>query len=1051
MVTYDGSTTKSYVNGVEKNFVYSSGFCGQNTGCLVIGQEQDSLCGGFSAVQAASFRLDSLRIHKFLATGPAIASMLNYDCIGAFEWHSNWAFTSLRLDEASRNHKPYQCDAQFNKVGGSCSIHAPDRAWCLEESTQVKVEDYPRNGTWVDYGTYMENRVAGLRNSYIHIPVKCTAQTNLQLQGLVLSPNSGTDSFFVRGGHMTADGKYVYTTSKLVWHTGHRTTYAWSTTSPSIPLAAGIQVVGLINREPTKIQDLKIVGGACKFLDPRGGTLGKAQMNKYISFGKKYFEVTLMGYKLKAMIGMSPQFDAFDNRKDVYPGYTSGTGYGLWTSTGRIYENGATTSLCPSIDGLAADKKVVGVAVDFESKKTWWSIDGTWCGGGNPSTGSGGYAWKTQWDQLSLAVGRGDGSFKTDVRVNVGCRIFQHDFNSPSDGAWRLRRERGKNSEFEVDKIEDSSYWTWRFDFEMKKRITSWEVKNPVALVNDHNDLWRTGRSRDLYYPFDPDASLVEHWPDLYEFDGTNRYEVPSASKNLMTTAFSLCIWFKYTGDNPTDWIRLIGKGSGSNRHYGLWINPKDNYLLTQTYGDTGSDQLITGKYKKDTWTHFCGTYTKNGFEKGYVDGVATTSVATTGTPHTTTDPVTMGFAPTLHTSMVGYLADGRIYNRELSATEIAQMSQIGSGEGLQSVVLEKGGDYIRQSMPVIPNRWFKITFRAKSREYSEKSCAQLPSYSNPYAIWEGRRIFVTPAKVEFKADEKLLNDAYTATSNAYRQHPNGYRNKKGSMDNKAAVVAKLYPFLGVWDRLCASIGSSCQSAKTFAQAESYCKGTNGRLCRIDEVDRFITTGTGCSFDYNYVWSSSVCGVSSAGVYSYWQQYGDKGYNTPDLNTAHKKRCVAATTTANVRCCADKYDPQSGINEGRIDVVVDGTTVAKEIRPPKNKWTKYSVQFKAEKGNRAVVEIRNSFTANKIYEVHVDGVEVRSIDTPLWDLQMSSSLDTAVDGVTTCAYHTFACTEMNKKCGCRYDLYPSDEVYDAYTMKCKPEDEPTGVHHQKAS
>ena len=50
-----------------------------------------------------------------------------------------------------------------------------------------------------------------------------------------------------------------------------------------------------------------------------------------------------------------------------------------------------------------------------------------------------------------------------------------------------------------------------------------------------------------------------------------------------------------------------------------------------------------------------------------------------------------------------------------------------------------------------------------------------------------------------------------------------------------------------------------CQKHKTWNQAKSYCEGKQLQLCTDAQVAADIGAGSGCSFDYYHVWSSTTC------------------------------------------------------------------------------------------------------------------------------------------------------------------------------------------------
>ena len=68
-----------------------------------------------------------------------------------------------------------------------------------------------------------------------------------------------------------------------------------------------------------------------------------------------------------------------------------------------------------------------------------------------------------------------------------------------------------------------------------------------------------------------------------------------------------------------------------------------------------------------------------------------------------------------------------------------------------------------------------------------------------------------------------------------------------------------------LWVRCCNKNGKGkvsmrkygCKKGKTFKEAERICKGKGFRLCTVDEIKKGLTSGTGCGFDWQRVWTSS--------------------------------------------------------------------------------------------------------------------------------------------------------------------------------------------------
>eukprot|EP01043_Picozoa_sp_COSAG02_P065438 COSAG02_NODE_9876_length_2085_cov_1.693353_1_plen_338_part_00 len=53
--------------------------------------------------------------------------------------------------------------------------------------------------------------------------------------------------------------------------------------------------------------------------------------------------------------------------------------------------------------------------------------------------------------------------------------------------------------------------------------------------------------------------------------------------------------------------------------------------------------------------------------------------------------------------------------------------------------------------------------------------------------------------------------------------------------------------------------GLTCTSGASLAEAESLCAGVGARLCSLEELEADCTAETGCSHDWDLVWSSDSC------------------------------------------------------------------------------------------------------------------------------------------------------------------------------------------------
>lgn len=93
--------------------------------------------------------------------------------------------------------------------------------------------------------------------------------------------------------------------------------------------------------------------------------------------GKWYFEVKIEGTTNNIFVGLGTPLSALTNYVGAYI-----YGWGYYGFNGSKYNSGATV-----YGTTCAVNDVVGVAVDIDAHKVWWSVNNVWQGAGNPSTG----------------------------------------------------------------------------------------------------------------------------------------------------------------------------------------------------------------------------------------------------------------------------------------------------------------------------------------------------------------------------------------------------------------------------------------------------------------------------------------------------------------------------------------------------------------------------------------------------------------------------------------------------------------------------------------
>eukprot|EP00729_Bicosta_minor_P017039 gene17039-19265_t len=155
----------------------------------------------------------------------------------------------------------------------------------------------------------------------------------------------------------------------------------------------------------------------------------------------------------------------------------------------------------------------------------------------------------------------------------------------------------------------------------------------------------------------------------------------------------------------------------------------------------------------------------------------------------------------------------------------------------------------------------------------------------------------------------------------------------------------------------------TCYKVKTFAESEDLCYRAGGRLCTSDEIERGATTGTGCRFDFEHVWTSTTCG---SGGGKHVTKLGKGGGKCGKGNLDSKEQCSDDSYQAKgVRCCAgyavNMPTTTSKINAGDTTVEMDdvsGIKVGDELNLSNGntKETKTVVDISTTRRRRRGVE-----------------------------------------------------------------------------------------------
>ena len=195
------------------------------------------------------------------------------------------------------------------------------------------------------------------------------------------------------------------------------------------------------------------------------------------------------------------------------------------------------------------------------------------------------------------------------------------------------------------------------------------------------------------------------YWNQAVGFLGTNYFAVPNSTSLNITGSFSFECWLNPsdTSGGPGNPKQIFGKGSLTNQKYGLLLQSGKVRIrtngVTRFVGKTGIPPNV--------WSHVAATYSDaSGLFSVYINGVPDTSGVNMNTPSTGSDSLYIG--KVLTQSFEGSMDDLRIWNRELSASEIAAhfRSTIAIGTGIyEGLVL---------SIPFQERNGFGFSFTSK-------------------------------------------------------------------------------------------------------------------------------------------------------------------------------------------------------------------------------------------------------------------------------------------------------------------------------------------------
>ena len=153
--------------------------------------------------------------------------------------------------------------------------------------------------------------------------------------------------------------------------------------------------------------------------------------------------------------------------------------------------------------------------------------------------------------------------------------------------------------------------------------------------------------------------------------DGSNDFINGDTTSFDLTGDLSAEVWFNLSA-TANDWVRVIGKGDGSNRTFGFWYNTPAAAFLYQRYAASGN---VSGVYsisiQTNTWYHVIVT-SSGSTHKIYLNGLDIQTQTGAGPFLSSSSTLKVGYGE-IHTYHNGRIGLYRIYNRALTAQEVLQ------------------------------------------------------------------------------------------------------------------------------------------------------------------------------------------------------------------------------------------------------------------------------------------------------------------------------------------------------------------------------------------
>ena len=186
------------------------------------------------------------------------------------------------------------------------------------------------------------------------------------------------------------------------------------------------------------------------------------------------------------------------------------------------------------------------------------------------------------------------------------------------------------------------------------------------------NDSSGSGNNGTIYGGVSPTADRFGFAGAAYQFDGTGYILIPDASSFQSGLSYTISVWFQINGEGPNDWLGLVSKATASTLN-----DAGPRILLNDTPPGSGHIDFagVGGILQWNRWYH--AVLVNDGTSLyWYLNDTLlhTDSPVPSSWTFSNANPITLGGQNGAFRTFNGKLDEVRIYNRPLSASEVAKL-----------------------------------------------------------------------------------------------------------------------------------------------------------------------------------------------------------------------------------------------------------------------------------------------------------------------------------------------------------------------------------------